>query len=163
MKKKVFLVLLVLVGVFTLTACGGNKKDDIHPNQTGYVEGKYSIDDLTFNLSEGFKRIYEENFYELVDDNNDITIYFYHDKEVDVNINDFIEADPHGFLPNMEKMAVTIINGNEWYKGITDDNNYVYFIKLGEDVYSILILPTIATDATLTGVISTLENSLYFK
>lgn len=164
MKKKLLLMLFVLVGVFTLTACGGSdEKNSLHPNQTGYVEGAYSIDDLTFNLYDGFKQSVEKNIYSLADDNNGIAIYFYHDKDVKTSLGEYIDSDPHQFMPNQKKIEATTINGNEWYKGVTDDNAYIYYIQMGDDVYSIMILPMFTTKATLNEVISTLENSLYFK
>ena len=162
MKKKILLCLLVVVGLFTLTACG-SKEDSLHPNQTGYEEGKFFIDDLTFNLADGFTKSSQDNIYQLADDNNVIVIYFYHDKDVKTSLGEYIDKDPHDFLPNQKNINPTTINGNEWYKGVTNDNAYLYYIQLGEDVYSIMILPMFTTKTVLNDAITTLENSLYFK
>ena len=167
MKKKIFLCLLILVGIFTITGCGSSKenggKDSLHPNQTGYVEGKYFIDDLTFNLSEGFKEAFQKDIYQLADDDNVIVIYFYHDKDIKTSLEEYIDSDPHDFLPNKENINKTTINGNEWHKGVTNDNAYIYYTQLGNDVYSIMIMPMFTTKTILNDAISTLENSLYFK
>ena len=167
MKKKILLCVLAIVELFTITGCGRkNSKEEgksNHPNQTGYVEGKYFIDELTFNLYDGFKESFNENIYQLADDNNGIAIYFYHDKDIKTSIEDYINSDPHDFLPDTKNINPIVINGNEWYKGTTKDNAYLYYIKLDNDVYSIMILPMFTTKTTLNNVISTLENSLYFK
>lgn len=169
MKKKILLCLSIVLGLFIFAGCGGSgennngPKNSLHPNQTGYVEGQYFIDDLTFSLYQGFKPSFQENIYQLADDNNGIVIYFYHDKDVKTSLDEFIDSDPNDFLPNKEKIAVTIINGNEWHKGVTNDNAYIYYIQQGNDVYSIMILPMFTTKTVLNEVISTLENSLYFK
>ena len=169
MKKKLLLSLLIIVCLLTITGCGSKENGDnggkgsLHPNQTGYVEGKYFIDDLTFNLSEGCTPSFQENIYQLADDNNAIVIYFYHDKDIKTSLDDYIESDPNDFLPNKDNINKTIINGNEWYKGVTNDNAYIYYIQQGNDVYSIMIMPMFTTKTVLNDVITTLENSLYFK
>ena len=161
--KKVLLSLLVIVTIFTLTGCGSSNSDKKYSNQTEYVEGKYFIDDLTFNLPDGFKPSFQENIYQLADDNNIIVIYFYHDKDVKVSLEEYIEKDEHDFLPNKEKIETTTINGNKWSKGVTNDNAYLYYNQEGSDVYSIMIMPMFTTKTVLNELISTLENSLYFK
>ncbi len=163
MKRRILLVLVILIGLFIVTGCGNDDKNNLHPNQTGYVEGQYSIDDLTFSLYEGCKPSFQENIYQLADDDNAIVIYFYHDKDVNISLDEYIDSDPHDFLPNKENIGVSIINGNEWYKGVTNDNAYIYYIQYGSDMYSIMIMPMFTTKSVLEQVISTLENSLYFK
>lgn len=161
MKKKALLCLLVIVALFTVTACGS--ENSLHPNQTKYVEGQYFIDDLTFSLSEGCKQSFQENIYQLADDDNAIVIYFYHDKDIKGTLDEFIDSDPNDFMPNKEKLEKTTINGNEWLKGVTDDNAYLYYIQHGNDVYSIMIMPLFTSKIVLNDLITTLENSLYFK
>ena len=171
MKKKLFIVLFVFIILFTLTGCGKNEKindeskekQENNQNQTGYVEGQYSIDDLTFNLSEGCKPSFQENIYQLADDNNAIVFYFYHDKNIKTSLGEYIDSDPHDFLPNQKNIEPATINGNNWYKGVTNDNAYIYYIQRGNDVYSIMIMPMFTTKTVLNEAISTLESSLYFK
>ena len=75
--------MLIIIGFFIITGCNNEEnKDTFHPNQTGYVEGQYSVDNLTFNLYEGFKQSFEENIYQLANDKNGIVIYFYHDQDI---------------------------------------------------------------------------------
>lgn len=162
MKKKVLISLLIVVGLFVITGCGSGK-NSLHPNQTEYKEGKFSIDNLTFNLYDGFKESIEENIYSFADDNNAIVIYFYHDKDVKKSLEEYIDSDPHDFLPNKDNLSTSTINGNEWSKGKTNDNAYLYYRLEGNDVYSIMIMPMFTTKTVLNDVISTLENSLYFK
>ena len=163
MKNKLLLSLLIIVSVFTLTACGSGN-ESLHPNQTGYVEGKYAIDDLTFSLPDGYtKSQAEPNIYQLADDNNGIVIYFYHDKDIKTSLGEYIDSDPHYFMPNQKNIESATINGNEWYKGVTDDNAYIYYIQQGEEVYSIMIMPMFTTKSVLNELTTTLENSLYFK
>lgn len=167
MKKKILAVLLVFVGIFTLSACAKNKDEELngstHPNQIGYVEGQYSIDDLTFNLYDGFAKIDENNSYQLLNDLNGIRIAFYHDKDVNTSLGEYIDSDPHEFYPNQKTINPKTINGNEWYTGVTSDNVYVYYHLVGTEVYSFSIMPMYTTSSVLNEVISTLENSLYFK
>lgn len=168
MKKKILFVLLAIVTLFTMSGCGSKKesndnKETQEENQTEYKEGKYSIDDLTFDLYEGFKKSYDDNIYQLANDENGIAIYFYHDKNIKTSLDEYIKSDPNDFLPNTDKISAITLNGNEWQKGVTNDGAYIYYIKRGNDVYSIMILPMYTTKATLNDVISTLENSLYFK
>ena len=175
MKNKVLLCLLLIIMLFTVTGCGPkrNVPDNREENkneagatpssgQTGYVEGEYFIDDLTFSLYEGFNKI-GENMYSLANDENGISISFYHDTDIHSDIYDYIKSDPHDFLPNTANITDKSINGNVWKAGVTDDRVYIYYIKRGNDVYSISIMPLFTTSGTLKEVISTLENSLYFK
>lgn len=132
-------------------------------NQNDYVEGKYFVDDLTFNLYDGFVTTNDKNRYQLANNENGISITFYHDKNVDMTLDEYIKSDPNSFLPNEDKIVDKTINGNVWKSGVTNDNVYIYYIKRDKDVYSISIMPLYAKRATLNEVISTLENSLYFK
>ncbi len=169
MKKKI-LCLLVLLTVFSLTGCGGSnenspeKKDEEREsikNQQGYQEGQYNIDNLTFNLPEGYT-LDGDNYYTYRDTSNALIVELYVDKDIK-NIMSFIKKDTHSFYPTVEELKEIVINGNTWLKGKTIDNTIVYYIKDGNKAYSIMLSPVFTTSGMFDKLVNTFETSLFFK
>lgn len=174
--KKIIFSLLVIVALFTLTGCGSNnktntntdkpedKKDEIREsikNQVGYQEGKYFIDNLTFNLPDGYE-LTGDNYYTYRDTNNALIVELYVDEHIE-NLKSFIERDTHSFFPTIEGLSDTTINGNTWLKGKTIDNTVVYYIKDGSKAYSVMLSPVFTTSGMFDNLVNTFETSLYFK
>jgi hypothetical protein len=166
MKKKLFLSLLVIVALFTITGCGskenssGEERESVKYQQ-GYVEGKYSVGNLTFNLPNGYQ-LDGTNRYTYRDDSNALIIELYVDDNTG-DLREFIKKDTHSFYPNMEALNEINLHGNRWLKGKTTDNTIVYYTKDGNKAYSIMISPVYTTSAKFSELESTFEQSLYFK
>ncbi len=176
MKKKIIFSLLVIVALFTITGCRSNNKPSTNTdkpedkkqeeresikNQKGYQEGKYSIDDLTFNLPDGYT-LDGDNRYTYRDTSNALIVELYVDDHIE-NLKSFIEKDTHSFYPTIEALSDTVINGNTWLKGKTIDNTIVYYIKDGSKAYSIMLSPVFTTSGMLDNLVNIFESSLYFK
>jgi hypothetical protein len=174
MKKKLFLSLLVVVALFTITGCGSkeenkenkeNKENEVEREsvkyQQGYQEGKYSIGDLTFNLPDGYQ-LDGTDRYTYRDSSNALIVELYVD-DLNGDLREFIKKDTHSFYPTMDALNEINLNGNRWLKGKTIDNTYVYYTKDGNKAYSIMLSPVFTTSGKYSELETTFEKSLYFK
>ena len=170
MKKKVFVLVFALLMVFSLTACGKSKEKEkdidvereSKKNQIGYVEGKYILKDLTFTLPDEYKQD-GENRYTYLTNENGIMVMTYVEEKYDGTLDDYIKKDKHALIPILNTLEETVINGNTWLKGKSNDNDVLYYIKDGTSIYVIDVAPVFTTTTILNNLITTLENSLYFK
>ncbi len=168
MKKKLLLSLLVVVALFTVTACGskeektnGEGERESVKYQQGYQAGKYSIGDLTFNLPDGYV-LDGTDRYTYRDSSNALIVELYVD-ELNGDLREFIKNDKHSFYPNLDALNEINLNGNRWLKGKTVDNTYVYYTKDGNKAYSIMLSPVYTTNDKFSELETTFEKSLYFK
>ena len=176
--KKIIISLIAVLAIFSITACKGKDTNNTNDkktktqeskkqeresikNQQGYQEGQYKIDDLTFNLPDGYE-LNGDNRYTYTDTSNALIVELYVDDNVD-DIYTFIGKDKHSFYPTVEDLKETNINGNTWLKGETIDNAVVYYIKDGSKVYSVMLSPVFTLASMFEDLVNTFESSLYFK
>lgn len=172
MKKKFLLFLFIFTLLFTITACGssndeggkgkGDDQRESKKNQTGFVEGKYSIKNLTFNLPDVYKEE-DENVYSYIGDGNGIRVMLYVTENYEGTLDEFMNKDKDKLYPSLKTMNDTEIHGNHWLKGKSTDNDTLYYIKDGKDIYVIDLAPMFTTASVFNQLVTTLENSLYFK
>lgn len=166
MKRKIIFGLCLIAVLFSFTACGSSKDEgsnrESKKNQEGFVEGKYSIKDLTYNIPDGFE-VQGNNRYALNDGTNGIMIEFYVNSSFEGTLDEYVSKDENHFYPDTKTLSGTKINGNNWLKGSTLDGGYIYYIKDGESIYSFMISPLYTSKSFINDLVTNLESSLYFK
>lgn len=169
MKKRILIGVFFIAALFTITACGGSSTKDENgvereskKNQEGFVEGKYSINNLTYNINDSFEN-QGNNRFALNDGTNGIMIELFVNSSFAGTLDEYIAKDENHFYPNTKSLEEAIINGNPWLKGKTTDNGIIYYIKDGSSIYSIMISPLYTSKSFFDDLVTTFENSLYFK
>lgn len=171
MKKKVLLVLCLFAIALSFTACNSKNEDkesesvverESKKYQEGFKEGKYSIRNLTFTLPDVYKSE-GNNRYSYISNENGIMVAFYVDTFNNKTLNEYISDDKYQMYPIINNLEETIINGNHFLKGKSKDNDTLYYIKDGNDFYLIALSPLFTTTSVFNELVTTLENSLYFK
>lgn len=169
MKKKILFSLCLIALLFSFTACGssnsekGNDEErESKKYQEGFVEGKYSIKNLTFNLPDVYNSD-GNNSYSYIGDGNGIRVEFYVTENYEGTLDEYINKDSNKLYPVFKSMEEQVLNGNHWLKGTSTDNDTLYYIKDGKDIYSIDIAPLFTTIDVFNELVNTIESSLYFK
>lgn len=158
MKKKVLLVLLVIVGVFTITGCS-NKEKEINNNEenniTESTEGKLIINgyDLTLTENSSFSKISFKypNGGEISNPLTSLVIN-YPKKASDESLFRIVMGDMYGTniensMDGFTKVGTKTINGIEWtiYNDQNGRNNYGVNID-----YSNIVIAFIYEDSSLS-------------
>ena len=153
--KKILVCLLVLT--ILLTGCKNKEKTIQEKPNT-----MYSFNRLYFNLPEDYIKKTDDYYFINKEENGlkeVISVEFRLNQNVEDDIETFIEKDSSWF-PNINSIVPIDINTKTWYKVNGEIGGFLYYIKDGSDVYSIMINPLITTNNRVYDTIGILEGNL---